>query len=81
MEIVNLIFNIIVIVLICLVVFFTKNYLPSYMDKKGENLATKEDIEEITADYISDSHFRILFQCGDDGSGKLRQGSSSGYQR
>ena len=41
----------------------------------------KEDIEEITADYISDSHFRILFQCGDDGSGKLRQGSSSGYQR
>lgn len=33
----------------------------------------KEDIEEITADYISDSHFRILFQCGDDGSGKLRQ--------
>lgn len=44
MEIVNLIFNIIVIVLICLVVFFTKNYLPSYMDKKGENLATKEDI-------------------------------------
>lgn len=48
MEIVNLIFNIIVIVLICLVVFFTKNYLPSYMDKKGENLATKEDIEEIT---------------------------------
>lgn len=27
---------------------FTKNYLPSYMDKKGENLATKEDVEEIT---------------------------------
>ena len=27
---------------------FIKNYLPSYMDKKGENLATKEDIQEIT---------------------------------
>lgn len=27
---------------------FLKNYLPSYMDKKGENLATKEDIQEIT---------------------------------
>ena len=27
---------------------FTKNFFPSYMDKKGENLATKEDIEEIT---------------------------------
>ena len=49
MEIVNFIFNIIVIVLICLVVFFTKNYLPSYMDKKGENLATKEDIENLDA--------------------------------
>lgn len=31
-----------------LVGLFTKNYLPSYMDKKGENLATKEDIKEIT---------------------------------
>ena len=48
MEIVNLILNIAVIVLIFLVWLFTKNYLPSYMDKKGENLATKEDIEEIT---------------------------------
>ena len=27
---------------------FLKNYLPSYMQKKGENLATKEDIQEIT---------------------------------
>ena len=48
MEIVNLILNIAVIVLIFLVGLFTKNYLPSYMDKKGENLATKEDNEEIT---------------------------------
>jgi hypothetical protein len=27
---------------------FMKNYFPAYMDKKGENLATKEDIAEIT---------------------------------
>jgi hypothetical protein len=27
---------------------FIKNYLPSYMGKKGENLATKQDIAEIT---------------------------------
>lgn len=25
---------------------FIKNFFPSYMDKKGENLATKEDIAE-----------------------------------
>ncbi|WP_282937570.1 hypothetical protein [Paenibacillus sp. RC67] len=27
---------------------FIKNYLPSYMNEKGKNLATKEDIQEIT---------------------------------
>lgn len=27
---------------------FIKNYLPSYMAEKGKNLATKEDIQEIT---------------------------------
>ena len=27
---------------------FLKNFFPSYMDEKGKNLATKEDIEEIT---------------------------------
>lgn len=27
---------------------FIKNYFPSYMDEKGKNLATKEDIAEIT---------------------------------
>lgn len=48
MEIINFILNIVVILLIFLVGLFTKNYLPSYMDKKGENLATKEDIKEIT---------------------------------
>ncbi len=29
--------------------WFLKNYFPSYMDEKGKNLATKEDVEEITA--------------------------------
>lgn len=31
------------IVAVFLLGLFTKNYLPSYMEKKGENLATKED--------------------------------------
>lgn len=29
--------------------WFLNNYFPSYMSKKGENLATKEDVQEITA--------------------------------
>ncbi len=29
--------------------WFLNNYFPSYMNKKGENLATKEDVQEITA--------------------------------
>ena len=39
-----------VIILLCMGVFvlIVKHYLPSYMKKKGENLATKEDIAEIT---------------------------------
>ena len=35
-------------VFIFLLGLFIKNYLPSYMDEKGKNLATKEDIQEIT---------------------------------
>ncbi|MEW4982179.1 MAG: hypothetical protein AB1Y26_02955 [Cycloclasticus sp.] len=31
-----------------LIGLIVKSYLPSYLSKKGENLATKEDIEEIT---------------------------------
>ena len=32
-----------------LILFFTiKNFLPSYFNEKGKNLATKEDVEEIT---------------------------------
>ena len=36
------------IVLIFLLGLFIKNFLPSYMEEKGKNLATKEDIEAIT---------------------------------
>ena len=43
-----LIIEILVLVLVFLIGLFTKNYLPSYMDEKGKNLATKEDIEGIT---------------------------------
>ena len=35
-------------ILIFLLGLFIKHYLPSYMDEKGKNLATKEDIQEIT---------------------------------
>lgn len=48
MELVILISEILILVAIFLIGLFTKNYLPSYMDEKGKNLATKEDIEEIT---------------------------------
>lgn len=43
-----LIFEILLTVAVFLIGLFVKNYLPSYMDEKGKNLATKEDIEEIT---------------------------------
>ncbi len=43
-----LIFEILLAVAVFLIGLFVKNHLPSYMDEKGKNLATKEDIEEIT---------------------------------
>lgn len=45
MEWVYIILN---IILFLVLGFFIKNYLPSYMEEKGKNLATKEDIEAIT---------------------------------
>ena len=48
MDWVILIFEIVLVVGMFLIGLFIKNYLPSYMDEKGRNLATKEDIEEIT---------------------------------
>lgn len=48
MQIAILIFEIIIALGVFALGLFTKKFFPSYMDKKGENLATKEDIEEIT---------------------------------
>ncbi len=45
MEVLYIILN---VVLVFLLGLFIKNYLPSYMEEKGKNLATKEDIEAIT---------------------------------
>lgn len=45
MELLYIIINI--VLFICLGLFI-KNYFPSYMKEKGKNLATKEDIQEIT---------------------------------
>ena len=38
----------IIVLAVFLLGLFTRQYLPSYMSQKGENLATKEDIQEIT---------------------------------
>lgn len=48
MEWVQIIIDILVIMAIFIFGLFIKNYLPSYMNEKGKNLATKEDIQEIT---------------------------------
>ena len=48
MEIAALISNLAFIIVIVIGGLLLKTFLPSYLDKKGENLATKEDIQEIT---------------------------------
>ena len=48
LEMLTVLLDILIIAIIFIGGLFTKNYLPTYMDKKGENLATKEDVEEIT---------------------------------
>lgn len=48
MDCVQIIIDILEIVAVFLLGLFLKNYLPSYMNEKGKNLATKEDIQEIT---------------------------------
>jgi len=40
--------NILVIIFLGITIYFVKNYFPSYLKKKAENLATKEDVGEIT---------------------------------
>ena len=42
------IYIVVEITLVFLLGLFIKNFLPSYMEEKGKNLATKEDIEVIT---------------------------------
>lgn len=48
LEMLTVLLDILIIAIIFIGGLFTKHYLPTYMDKKGENLATKEDVEEIT---------------------------------
>ena len=48
MQNILLILNIITIISIFALWLFLKSYLPSYMNTKGKNLATKEDIGDIT---------------------------------
>ncbi|MGI6175659.1 MAG: hypothetical protein ACOYJC_05790 [Christensenellales bacterium] len=48
MDIVQIILDIAILVGFFLGSLWIKNYLHSYMNKKDENLATKEDIQEIT---------------------------------
>ena len=53
------ILGVINIVCVFLLGLFIKKYLPGYMDQKGKNLATKQDIKEITK---RTEEVKILFQ-------------------
>ena len=48
MEYISLILNVLTFILICMAGWLITKYFPSYFSEKGKNLATKEDIEEIT---------------------------------
>jgi len=48
MEVIILIINGLLLISIWVIFLLLRAYLPSYFKKKGENLATKEDIAEIT---------------------------------
>lgn len=48
MDILGIVLDVTTILVVIIGGLFLKNYLPSYFDKKGENLATKEDVQEIT---------------------------------
>ena len=45
---VSAILNLFTLLVVTGIALFLRSYLPSYLEKKGENLATKEDVEEIT---------------------------------
>ena len=44
----SIINSVVIVVLIIILPLFLKKYLPAYFNEKGKNLATKEDIKEIT---------------------------------
>jgi hypothetical protein len=48
LEVITIILQIAIIIILLVGGWMIKNYLPSYFSEKGKNLATKEDIEEIT---------------------------------
>lgn len=48
METIMQILNILVIIAVGIIFLFRRFYLPAYLNKKGENLATKEDVAGIT---------------------------------
>ncbi|MBT2620843.1 hypothetical protein [Chryseobacterium sp. ISL-6] len=48
MDIAIFIIQVLIFAAIIIAYFFIKNLLPSYFSEKGKNLATKEDIEDIT---------------------------------
>lgn len=66
METIIIILNALFVFSIWITFYFLRGYLPSYLNKKGENLATKEDvskitekIEEVKLDFSSKSHILI----------------------
>lgn len=48
MEIISVIFDVVLVVFVFVAGLFIKNYIPKYLEQKAENLATKEDVAEIT---------------------------------
>jgi hypothetical protein len=48
MEIILIIIQIFILIALIIAYFMVKNLLPTYFSEKGKNIATKEDIEEIT---------------------------------
>ena len=48
MDIIILILQIIFLIGLFFAAWLLKSYFPKYLEEKGKNLATKEDIEEIT---------------------------------
>lgn len=48
MQYLNLIINVTLLIAVLVLILLVRAYLPSYFKKKGENLATREDIGRIT---------------------------------